>query len=57
MTILMLLMSCLKRAMHISDIAQYKKLKNKKKELNKKNFLTSIIENGEILWELMYPKI
>ena len=33
-----------------------KKLKNKKKELNKKNFLIFIIENGENLTEVDEPK-
>ena len=34
--------------MHINAIVQLKKLKNKKKEPDKKKFLISIIENGEI---------
>ena len=34
-----------------------KKLKNKKKELDKKNFLISTIENGEIYQSLMLQKI
>ena len=37
-----------KMAMHISVIAQVKKQRNKKKERDKKRFLTSMIENGEI---------
>ena len=38
----------LKMGMHINVIALQKKQKSKKKELDKKNFLISIIENGEI---------
>jgi hypothetical protein len=41
-------MNYLKMVMLINAIAQVKKLKNKKKELDKKNFLIFIIENGEI---------
>ena len=42
---------------HINVIAQQRKLKNKKKELDKKNFLISIIENGEIYQNLTLRKI
>jgi len=44
-------------AMLINAIVQVKKLKNKKKELNKKKFHTFIIENGEIKENLMLQKI
>ena len=53
----MLLMSYLKMVMLISVIVQVKKSKNKKKDLNKKNFLIFIIENGEILQMQTLQKI
>ena len=43
--------------MHTSVIAQAKKYKNKKKEQDKKKFLTSMTENGEIRKKLMLQKI
>ena len=46
-----------KMVMPINVIVQQRKLKNKKKELDKKNFLISIIENGEIYQNLMLLKI
>ena len=49
-------MNYLKMVMHTSAIARAKKLKNKKKELDKKSFLISIIENGEIFHEADAPK-
>ena len=55
--ILKLHMNYLKVGMLIGAIAQVKKLKNKKKELDKKNFLIFIIENGEILQKRMLQRI
>ena len=43
--------------MHTSVIAQAKKQKNKKKEQDKKKFLTSITENGETKKNPMLQKI
>ena len=53
----MLQTNYLKMVMHINVIAQQRKLRNKKKELDKKNFPISIIENGEMYQNLMLPKI
>ena len=50
-------MNYLKMEMLINAIAQVMKLKNKKKEQDKKNFLIFIIENGEIVQKLMLPRI
>ena len=47
----------LKNGNAINVIVQQRKLKNKKKELDKKNFLIFIIENGEIYQNLMLLKI
>ena len=44
-------------AMHINVIVQQRKLKNKKRELDKKNFLIFIIENGETYQNLRHLKI
>jgi len=46
-----------KMAMHINVIVQQRKLKNKKKELDKKNFHIFIIENGGICQNLRPLKI
>ena len=43
--------------MLIDAIAQVKKLKNKRKELDKKNFLIFIIGNGEIFQSQKRQKI
>jgi len=40
----------------ISVIAQIKRLKNKKKELDKKKYITSIIENAEMQMKKMLLK-
>ena len=49
-------MNYLKMDMHINVIVQVKKLKSKKKGLNKKKFLIFIIENGEIKINPMLQK-
>ena len=46
-----------KMVMHINVTVQLKKLKSKKKELDKKNFHIFTIENGEIYQNLKLPKI
>ena len=43
--------------MHINAIVKVRKLKNKKKEQNKKKFLIFIIESGETKKKVMLPKI
>ena len=50
-------MNYYKMEMHINVIVQVRKLKNKKIELNKKNFLISIIENGEMQMKKTFRKI
>ena len=50
-------MNYLKMVMRINVIVQVKKQRNKKKEQDKKKFLTSMIENGEIRKKLMLQKI
>ena len=47
----------LKMVLHINVIVRVKKLKNKRKELDKKKFLISTIENGEIRKKPMLQKI
>ena len=46
-----------KREKHINVTVVLKKLKNKKKELNRKKFHTFIIENGEMQIKMMSQKI
>ena len=55
--ILKLQMNYLKMVLHINVIVRVKKLKNKRKELDKKKFLISTIENGEIRKKPMLQKI
>ena len=50
-------MNYLKVGMLISAIVKVRKSKNKKKELDKKNFPIFIIENGEILQNQILQKI
>ena len=50
-------MNFLKMVMHTNVIVQAKKLRNKKKEQDKKKFLIFMIENGEIKKNLMLQKI
>ena len=52
----MLQMNYLKKDAYKCYCSTVKKLKNKKKELDKKNFPYIIIENGEILPEKEAPK-
>ena len=50
-------MNYLKMEMLINVIVQMKKLKSKKRELDKKSFLIFTIESGEILVNLRHLKI
>ena len=50
-------MICLKVVMHINATVQVKRLKNKKKEPDKKSFLISIIGNVEIYQKQILLKI
>ena len=50
-------MNYLKEVVLINAIVQVKKLKIKKKELDKKNFRIFIIENGEIFLRKMLQQI
>ena len=49
--------SYLKMVMHINAIVQVKKLRNKRKELDKKNFHIFIVENVEIYQKQKHLKI